>query len=172
MRLCNEYIKGLYTFIDFVKKDMLDNVGGNLCCPCKHYKNEKKYYTYDVLRSHLIKHGFIEDYQYCNKHEEKGLNEVEIRDSYLKRGVPIGVEEEHDDDVNDADILGLTDDDIKFQVHNIEEMVHNVERHDNDDHYGNNELAKYKKMVEDSMKLFYHDCAVQYMRLFAIVKLF
>jgi hypothetical protein len=88
MRLCNEYIKGLYTFINFVKKDMLDNVGWNLCCPCKHYKNEKKYRTYDVLRSHLIKHGFIEDYQYCNKHEEKGLNEVEIRDSYLKRGGP------------------------------------------------------------------------------------
>jgi hypothetical protein len=33
----------------------------------------------------------------------------------------------------EADILGLTDDDIEFQVHNIEEMVSNVERHDNDD---------------------------------------
>jgi hypothetical protein len=28
--LCNEYIKGLDAFIDFVKKDMLDNVRGNL----------------------------------------------------------------------------------------------------------------------------------------------
>jgi hypothetical protein len=26
--LCNEYIKELYAFIDFVKKDMLDNVRG------------------------------------------------------------------------------------------------------------------------------------------------
>jgi hypothetical protein len=62
--LCNEYIKGLNAFIDFVKKDMLDNVRRNLCCPCKHYQNEKKYCTDDVLMSHLIKNGFMEDYQY------------------------------------------------------------------------------------------------------------
>jgi hypothetical protein len=27
-RLRNEYIKGIYTFIDFTKKDMLDNIEG------------------------------------------------------------------------------------------------------------------------------------------------
>jgi hypothetical protein len=74
--LCNEYIKGLDAFIDFTKKDMLDNVRENLCCPCKLCKNEKKYCTDDLLRSHLIKHKFKEDYQYCNKHGEKGLNEI------------------------------------------------------------------------------------------------
>jgi hypothetical protein len=62
-RLCNEYIKGLDAFIDFTKKDMLDNVRGDLCCPCKHCKNEKKYRADDVLRSYLIKHEFMEDYQ-------------------------------------------------------------------------------------------------------------
>jgi hypothetical protein len=35
--------------------------------------------------------------------------------------------------VNVVDILGLIDDDFEFQVHNIEEMVHNVERHGDDD---------------------------------------
>jgi hypothetical protein len=40
--LCNEHIKGLVAFIDFTKKDMLDNVRGNICCPYKHCKNEKK----------------------------------------------------------------------------------------------------------------------------------
>jgi hypothetical protein len=29
-RLCNEYIKGADAFIDFAKKDMLDNNRGNL----------------------------------------------------------------------------------------------------------------------------------------------
>jgi hypothetical protein len=62
LHLCNKYIKGLDVFIDFAKKDMLDNIRGNLCCSCKHYKNEKKYHTYDVLRSHLIKYGFMADY--------------------------------------------------------------------------------------------------------------
>jgi hypothetical protein len=61
-RLCNEYIKGLDAFIDFAKKDMLDNVRENLCYPCKHCKNEKKYHIDDVLMSHLIEHGFLEDY--------------------------------------------------------------------------------------------------------------
>jgi hypothetical protein len=119
---------------------MLDNISGNLCCPCKHFKNEKTYHTDDVLRSHLIKHGLMEDYQCWNKHGE-GINEAEMIDSYLERNIPTGVEEDHDD-VKEADILGFTDDDNEFQVHNIEEMVCNVERHDDDDLYSNGELAK------------------------------
>jgi hypothetical protein len=70
-----------------------------------------------------------------------------MMDSYLERAVPTIVEEEPDD-VNGVDILGLIDDDIKFHVHNIEEMVRNVERHCNDDQYNNGELAKYKKMIK------------------------
>jgi hypothetical protein len=126
--LCNEYIKGVDAFIDFVKKDMLDNIRGNICCPCKHCKNEKGYHTDDVLMSHLIKHGFMEDYRCWNKHREEGLNEAEMRDSYLEREDATGIEEDHDDDVNEPDILGFTDDDIEFQVHNIDEMICNVNK--------------------------------------------
>jgi hypothetical protein len=103
--------------------------------------------------------------------EEEALNELMMRDSYLEREVPTSVEEEHDD-VNEVDILGLTDDDIVFRVHNIEEMVCNIERHGDDDQYSNGKLAKYKKMIEDSKKSFYHSCVVQYTRLFVMVKLF
>jgi hypothetical protein len=157
--LCNKYIKGLDAFVDFMKKDMLDNGRGNLYCPFKLWKNEKKYRTNHVLRSNLIKHG------------EEGLNEAEMRDSYLEREVPTSVKEDHDD-VNEVDILGFTDDDIEFQVHNIEELVRNVERHGDDNQYSNSELAKYKKMTEDSKKSFYHVCATKYMRLFVMVQLF
>jgi hypothetical protein len=158
-RLCNEYIKGLDSFIVFMKKDMLDNVRGNLCCPSKHCNNEKKYHTDDVLSSHLIKHGFMKDFLYWNKHGEQGLNETEMRNSYLEREVPTGVEEEHNNDVNESAILGLTDDNIKFLVHNIEEMVRNIERRDDNNQYSNGELAKYKKLIEDSKNSFYHSCA-------------
>jgi hypothetical protein len=170
-RLCNEYIKGVNAFIDFVKKDMLDNIRGHLCCPYKHCKNEKRYRTDDVLRSHLIKHGFMEDYRCWNKHGEEGINEAEMRDSYLERQVPTGVEEDHDD-VNEADILGFVDDDIEFQVHSIEEMVRNVKRHGDNDQYSNDKLAKYKKMIKDFKKTFYHGCVAQYIRLFMMVILF
>jgi uncharacterized protein YcbK (DUF882 family) len=74
--------------------------------------------------------------------------------------------------MNETDILGFTEDDIEFQVHNIEEMVRNVERHGDNDQYSNSELAKYKKMIKDSKKSFYHDCVARYTRLFAMVKLF
>jgi hypothetical protein len=94
-----------------------------------------------------------------------------MMNSYLEREVPTSVKEVYDN-VNNVDILGLTDDDIKFQVHNIEEMVRNVERHDNDDQCSNDELAKYKKMIKDSKKSFYYGCVAQYTRLFAMVKLF
>jgi hypothetical protein len=66
-----------------------------------------------------------------------------MRGSCLEREIPTGVEEDHDD-MNEADILGFTDD----------------------------ELAKYKKMIEDSKKPFYHGCASQYVRLFVMVKFF
>jgi hypothetical protein len=112
--LCNEYIKGVDAFIDFAKKYMVDNIRGNICCPCKHCKNEKRYRTYNMLMSHLIKHGFMEDYRCWNKHGEEELNEAEMRDSYLEREIPTGVEKDHDDDVNEPDILGFTDDDIEF----------------------------------------------------------
>jgi hypothetical protein len=46
------------------------------------------------------------------------------------------------------------------------------ERHADDDQYSNGELAKYKKMIEDSNKPLYHGCAAQYTRLFVMVKLF
>jgi hypothetical protein len=166
-RLSNEYINGLDAFINFTKKDMVDNGRGFICCPCKHYKNEKKYYSDDVLRTHLIKHGFKEDYRCWNKYGEVGLNEAEMREEVPTDGV-----EEEDDNVNEADILRLSDDDIVSRVDNIEEMVRNVERHTNDDQYSNDKLAKYKKMIENSNKLFYDGCVVRYTRLFVMVKLF
>jgi hypothetical protein len=93
--LSNEYIKGLDAFIDFTNKDILDNVRGNLYCPCKYYKNEKKYRTDDVLMSYLIKNGFMEDCRCWNKYREEGFNEEEMRDSYLQREIYTGVEEDH-----------------------------------------------------------------------------
>jgi CDP-glycerol glycerophosphotransferase (TagB/SpsB family) len=44
-------------------------------------------------------------------------------------------------------------------VHNIEEMVRNIKRHDHDDQYSHDKLAKYKKTIKESKKPFYHGCA-------------
>jgi hypothetical protein len=90
----------------------------------------------------------------------------------MREEVPTDGVEEEDDDVNETDILRLSDVNIVPRVDNIEEMIRNVERHVDDDQYSNSELARYKKMIEDSNKPFYDGCAVRYMRLFAMVKLF
>jgi hypothetical protein len=84
----------------------------------------------------------MEDYRCWNKHGEEGLNEAEMRNSYLERDVSTVVND-HDDDVNEPDILGFTDDDIEFQVHNIDEMIRNVERHGDDDQYSNGEYMQW-----------------------------
>jgi hypothetical protein len=90
----------------------------------------------------------------------------------MRDEVPTDDVKEENDDVNEADILRLSDVDIVSQVDNIEEMVCNVERHADDDQYNNGELAKYKKMIKDYNKPFYDGCVVRYMRLFVMVKLF
>ena len=151
-RLCNEYMKGVEAFIDFnfAKKSMTDNARDYICCPYKHCNNEKKYRTTDVLKSHLIMRGFMDDYRCWSKHGEKGLNEAELRDA-LEREIRMGVEEEDQDNVNEAVMLGLSDDDIMCQVENKEEIVRNVEGNA-DDEYNKGEMTKYKNMLEDSKK--------------------
>jgi hypothetical protein len=47
-RLYNEYIKGVDEFNYFMKKNMLDNIRGNIYCPCKHCKNEKRSHRWCV----------------------------------------------------------------------------------------------------------------------------
>jgi hypothetical protein len=55
------------------------------------------------------------DYRCWNKYGDEGLNEAEMRDSYLEREIPTSDEEDHDNDVDELDILGFTNDDIEFQ---------------------------------------------------------
>jgi hypothetical protein len=85
----------------------LDNIRGDLCYPCKHCKNEKRCRTDDVLRSYLIKHGFMGDYRCWNKHGEEGIIEAEMRDLYLEIEVQTSVDEDHND-MNEADIYDKT----------------------------------------------------------------
>jgi hypothetical protein len=85
-----------------------------------------------------------------------------MRGSYMEREVSTSVKQDHDD-VNETNILGFTDDDIEFQVHYIEEMIRNIERHGDGDQYSNGEPAKYKKIIKDSKNPFYHLCGSVHM---------
>jgi hypothetical protein len=63
----------------------------------------------------------------------------------MREEVPTDGVEEEDDDVNEADTLTLSDDDIVSRVDHIEEMVRNVERHADDDQYSLTKLQRTRR---------------------------
>lgn len=100
------------------------------------------------------------NYTCWNKHGEDGSNEEEVEDT-----------NEHNMSTSEqdvADILGLSADEVMYRVENLEEMVHDVERHDNA--YSDGELARYKKLIEDSKKLIYPNCDIRHTRLNTILR--
>ena len=86
---------------------------------------------------------------------EKGLNNGEVEDN-LEQDLP-SVDQEQE--LNDADILGCNNDEVMNHVENIDEIVCNAEKHANAG-YNNGELAKYRKLIDDSKKPFYPGCDV------------
>ena len=44
-------------------------------CSCLDCRNDKKYYDFEVLYTHLIIRGFVPNYTCWNKHGEEGPNE-------------------------------------------------------------------------------------------------
>src|ERR1041384_3190877 len=153
--LSDEYLKGVKHFNEVAKKDQVENGRSFIYCPCKDCKNEKKFSLSEMVESHLIMRGFKEKYGCWNKHGEEGLNEGEVGEDNLEREIPTD-HLDHDPDV-DADILGLNEDDVVDHMKNIDEMVCNAERHANVV-YNRGELAKHRKMIEDSKKPFYPGC--------------
>ena len=156
-----EYLNGVNEFIKVAKeqanKEMDAYDSFLIYCPCKYCKNEKKFRSDEIVFQHLILRGFVENYTCWNKHREEGFNEGGVED-----GFPT---EEYDVD----HILGLSEDELMYHVENVDEMIHNVERHDNA--YNDGELARYKKLIEDSKKPFYPGCDVRHTRLNIIIKL-
>jgi len=160
-RLCNEYLNGVNQFLCEAKQDK-DNKGTPfIYCPCKDCKNEKKLISEEIVREHLIVRGFKENYTCWNKHGEVGTNEGEVEDHID--------DQEHDPNIDLTDILGLSDNEVMDRVENLDEMVRNVERHDEE--YSDGELARYKRLIEDSRKPLYPGCDVRHTRLNIIIRL-
>ena len=73
-RICDQYLKGLKSFITAVEGDMLTN-RNSMWCPCKDYRNIKKFDLSCTVHAHLIIRGFMAGYICWNKHGEEGINE-------------------------------------------------------------------------------------------------
>jgi hypothetical protein len=59
-----------------------------MCCPCVDYENKKKYSSWKILHSHLLRKGFMPSYNCWTKHGERGVmmedNEEENDVMYLE----------------------------------------------------------------------------------------
>ena len=73
-RTCEEYLNGLKLFIRAAEMDMLIQGKYAMCCPCVDCQNDKKFTSSMHDHTHLIIRGFMDDYKYCNKHGEEGIN--------------------------------------------------------------------------------------------------
>ena len=61
-----KYLQGAINFIEFACKSSRDE---NLACPCKDCVNGR-YYTHDIVLSHILSHGFCPSYTNWYFHEE------------------------------------------------------------------------------------------------------
>ena len=65
----DEFLNSVEEFVTFALGNHQYLSNGDLRCPCKRCKN-KKFHGDDVVRLHLYKHGFVEDYYYWISHGE------------------------------------------------------------------------------------------------------
>ena len=72
---CPQYLRGLKSFIEIARADMEARPKTTIQCPCLDCRNDKKYYDFEVLYTHLIIRGFVPNYTCWNKHGEEGPNE-------------------------------------------------------------------------------------------------
>ncbi|KAK1699520.1 hypothetical protein QYE76_016217 [Lolium multiflorum] len=82
-RLCDEFITGVN---DFLAVTNANKQRGFVLCPCAACKNQKGYSSSRKVHVHLLRHGFMQSYNYWTKHGERGVrmedNEEEDDDNY------------------------------------------------------------------------------------------
>jgi hypothetical protein len=168
-RTCPEYLSGVKHFMSAALADMKDRGKTAMYCPCRDCRNEKKFPKPDNIHAHLVMRGFKENYTCWNKHGEEGLNEGEMDRALHADSVDQGLTPgEMDHDLRDEDILGFNDNDLEDFVENVDQMVQDVERHDE---YNNGEFAKFQEFVRDSKTPLYPNCKEKYTRIFGNLKL-
>ena len=82
-RICDQYLKGLKSFITTAEVDMSTHYNSATWCPCKDCMNKKKYSKSCTVHAHLIIRGFMDVYRCWNKHGEEGVNDQVLQDSHM-----------------------------------------------------------------------------------------
>jgi hypothetical protein len=107
----NEFINGMHSFIGVAEANKRN---GFMCCPYGVCQNKKDYSSSKILHNHLLKSGFMSDYNCWTKHGEREViienNEEEKHDDNYPEfpkysGTAIGEDEEEALD-EPADDLG------------------------------------------------------------------
>jgi hypothetical protein len=116
--------------------------------PCIDCLNQKKFAQWEIIFHHLVTRGFTKNYTCWNKHCVEGLNELEavclnkgevqhhatdhdedLEDSGLFEGneplFPANVL--RPEDITDQEVRGFDDGEVLQHVHNVDQMLRDVE---------------------------------------------
>jgi hypothetical protein len=170
------FLSGVIGFLNQAKADMRNRGVQAMLCPCIDCLNQKKFAQQKIIFHHLVTRGFTKNYTCLNKHGEEGLNELEA--GYLNEGEVRHHATDHDEDLDDSglfegneplfppsvlrpeditdqEVRGFDDGEVLQCVHNVDQMLRDVEFQRV---YTPSELARLKKFIEDSKEPLYPDC--------------
>ena len=145
-RRTDDFITGLRNFIGVAEAN---NQNGFMCCPCVACQNKKDYSSSKILHSHLLRTGFMPNYNCWTKHEERGVMMEENEEEENGDNYPMYPEygdtatwEAEDQEASDepADDLGRAIADARRECGT------------------DNERSKFARMLEDHNKPLYPNC--------------
>jgi hypothetical protein len=167
------FLSGVNGFLNQAEADMRNRGVQAILCPCIDCLDQKKFTQPEIIFHHLVTHGFTKNYTCWNKHSEEGLNEFEA--GCLYEGEVQHHATDHDEDLDDSGLFeeneplfpsnvlrpeditdkkfrGFNDGEVLQCVHNVDQMLRNVEFQRV---YTPSELARLKQFIEDSEKPLY-----------------
>ena len=149
-----DFIKGMHYFLSVAEANNRTN--GFIYCPCSSCKNMKDYSTSKTIHVHLLKNGFMPNYNCWTKHGESGVilednEEEEDSDKYpifTEDGDSrMGEDEAEEEPIFYDPIFDDPDDDLGRAILDAKMNCGNEK-----------ERLKLEKMLEDHNKLLYPNC--------------
>jgi hypothetical protein len=142
------FLSGVNGFLNQEEMDMRNRGVQAMLYPCIDCLNKKKFAQWEIIFHHLVTCGFTKNYMCWNKHGEEGLNELEA--GCINEGEMRHHATDHDENLDDSGLFegneplfppnvlsleDITDQEVRGfgngeelqRVHNVDQMLRDVE---------------------------------------------
>lgn len=146
-----DYIIGVQTFIDFVRK----NANGRSCfpCPCTHCKNCRGQMDVDIINLHLLQNGIQQNYVFWRHHGEK--------ENFSEESIPISksIDAQEAENLSNPRLENLINDVYNVHMNEVEFAPDDVDGVENEIPRPNvQESNKYRFFKEMASEPLYTGC--------------